>query len=481
MYLTMLRGQLAELIEKRDAALTWLDGLAAKLTEEKRSADEAEDAEITARAAEATKLKDDIAKKEAEIAELVAVEEQRKNTQPPAAPAFTGRAGGGQSPYDYDVRSAPRTAEARTEQRDRAFRAVEVDEYLSDENRSRLDAMLRDRKVNSNGSLARHILVTGDPEYRELFLRGITGQQTIVTERGAHLLRQAEEYRAAINVATDANGGYLMPFTLDPTVILTSSGVVNPVRMLADVATVATDNWQGITSAGITASYDAEAAEVSDDTPTFGQPAIAIHQAQAYAQASLQAVDDLDGLGDELSTLFADARDTLELSKFTLGSGTAEPFGFVTDATKVTSTTTDTYAVADVYKLQNAVSPRFQQNATWQASLAVINLTRAFGTALGHAFLTDLGGGQPPQILGQSLYQNSGMDSSVTALADNYILAYGDMKNYKIRDRIGMTVQFIPFVMGASFRPTGQVGWYVRWRNGAKLVNANAVQVMNVT
>lgn len=481
MYLTMLRGQLKDLIEKRDAALAWLDELAVKLTDEKRSSSEDEDAEITARSAEINTLKSDIEAKAAEIAELEAVEAQRSAIKPPAAPAFTGRAGGADSPYDYDVRSAPRTREAAAEQRDRAFRALEVDDYLSDENRSHIDGMLRDRKINRNGALARHILVTGDPEYRELFLRQITGQQVHLTERGAHLLRQSEEYRAAINVGTDANGGFLMPFTLDPSVILTSNGVVNPVRQLADVATVATDNWQGITSAGITASYDAEATQVSDDTPTFAQPAIAIHQAQAYAQASLQATDDLDGIGEELAIMFADARDTLELTVFTLGTGTNQPFGWVTDATKVTSTTTDTYAVADVYKLQNAVAPRYQQNATWQASLPVINLTRAFGTALGHAFLTDLGGGQPPQILGQSLYQNSGMDSTVTALAENYILGYGDMKQYKIKDRIGMTVQFIPFVMGANQRPTGEVGWYVRWRNGAKLINANAVQALNVT
>ena len=137
--------------------------------------------------------------------------------------------------------------------------------------------------------------------------------------------------------------------------------------------------------------------------------------------------------------------------------------------------------MADVYKLQNAVAPRHQQNATWQASLAVINLTRQFGTAVAHTFLTDLGGGQPPQILGQSLYQNSGMDNSVTALADNKILAYGDMRKYKIRDRLGMTVQFIPVVMGSNQRPTGKVGWYVRWRNGARLVDTAAVQVLNVT
>jgi len=484
-YLDRARARLAELTARRDAKLSELDDFSATLTTESRDATPDESDLVALALDELRSLKAPIAEAEAEIADLEAIDAARKNTPPaPAgAPGHIGRAGGGDDPYDFDLRSAPRTAETRREVEDRAMRAIERDPYLSDANRDHVDAMLRDRKVNRGGALARHIIATGDPEYRAAFLQLITRQHPVLTDRQAHLLQQAEEQRAAINVGTDANGGYLMPFTLDPTVILTSSGTVNPVRMLADVSTVATDNWQGITSAGITASYDAEATQVSDDTPTFGQPAIKIHQAQAYAQASLPALDDLDGLGEDLSTMFADAKDTLELTKFTVGAGDGsnEPYGWVTDATAVASATTDVYAVADVYAVQNALNPRWQQNATWQASLPVINLTRQFGTALGHAFLTYLGGGQPPELLGQDLYQNSAMDSVINASQDNKILGYGDFRQYRIRDRIGMTVQFIPVVMGANQRPTGEVGWYCRWRNGARLSVATAVQVLNVT
>jgi hypothetical protein len=36
---------------------------------------------------------------------------------------------------------------------------------------------------------------------------------------------------------------------------------------VASVITIATREWKGVSSAGVTASYDAEAAEVSDDSP----------------------------------------------------------------------------------------------------------------------------------------------------------------------------------------------------------------------
>ena len=86
--------------------------------------------------------------------------------------------------------------------------------------------------------------------------------QPILTAEQADAVKEIR----GLQITTDASGGYLMPFTLDPTIILTNNGVVNPIRQLATVNSVATDNWQGITSAGVTASYDAEESEVSDDT-----------------------------------------------------------------------------------------------------------------------------------------------------------------------------------------------------------------------
>jgi HK97 family phage major capsid protein len=484
MFEDALRREIAELEEKRTAALSRLDEIATVT----RSADAdtdtvALDAEVEALASGLDQIAAEIDARAARLQTISNVAEQRARlaAQVPAAPAFVGRAGGGDRPWDVDLRSVPRNRDGRRELADRALRAIEVDDFLDTRNRERVESMLRDRKVNVGGALSRHVLATGSPEYRDAFVQLVTQSTPMLSADEVDALRRTEEFRATIVAGTDANGGYLMPYTLDPTVILTSSGVVNPIRALANVQTTATDNWNGVTSAGITASYDAEGAEVSDDSPTFGAAPVEIHQAQAFAEYSVVAGDDLDSLAEELTRMFVDAKDALELGVFTTGTGSDQPFGFVTGATKVASATTDTYAIGDVYALQNSVAPRWQQGASWMASLAVINLTRQFGTANNHAFLTDLGGGQPSQILGQSLYQNSGMDGTINASADNFILAYGDFSQYRIRDRIGMTVEFVPTIFGANRRPTGKRGWYVRWRNGARLSVADAVKVLNVT
>ena len=71
-----------------------------------------------------------------------------------------------------------------------------------------------------------------------------------------------------------SQGGFALPIEIDPTIMLSSSGAINPIRQLARQFTVSGTEWRGVSSAGVTASYDAEAAEVSDDTPVLAQPVI---------------------------------------------------------------------------------------------------------------------------------------------------------------------------------------------------------------
>ena len=472
-YIDLLRKQREDLIAQRDAKLAEVEAFASTLVDEARAATGDEDSHVRGLVDSAAQLDGQAADLDDQIAKLVATAE--RTAQRPQAPAHVGRAGGGESPYDIDLRSAPRTPEVRRDTEARALRALEREDDLTDAQKTHIDGMLRDKRINRGGALSRHVLATGRPAYREAFNELAFRTNPIL--RPEHL--DALEHVRGLQITTDASGGYLMPFTLDPTVILTNNGTINPIREIATVITVATDNWQGVTSAGVTASYDAEESEVSDDTPTLAQPTIAIHQGQAFVPFSVQAEDDLDALAQDVAEMFADAKNRLEMNAFTLGTGTGQPFGFVTEATTVASTSADTYAIADVSKLQNAVAARHRSRAAWMANLAVIDLTRAFGTALGYAFLTDLTGGAPSQLKGQPFYENSEMDGVIDAAATNKILAYGDFKKYRIHDRIGMTVELVPFLFGATRRPTGQRGWYCRFRHGARLVDVNAIKVLD--
>jgi HK97 family phage major capsid protein len=74
------------------------------------------------------------------------------------------------------------------------------------------------------------------------------------------------------------------------------------------------------------------------------------------------------------------------------------------------------------------------------------------------------------------------MDGVINAAAENYIMVYGDIgQAYRINDRIGMSIELVPHLFGVNRRPTGERGWFARWRVGAGIVNGAAARVLNIT
>lgn len=356
----------------------------------------------------------------------------------------------------------------------RALTAIEqAGEHMSDTQRERATQLVQARGNKHSLGIARHMLLTGSPAYHEEFEEYARSQGTVV----------GEQMRAALSL-TAANGGYMVPFTLDPTIILTNDGTANPFRQTATIKTIVTDDWNGVSSAGVTAEWTAEAAEAADASPTFAQPSITPARADAYVEGSYEVLAD-SGFASELGMLLADAKDRLEGTAFATGNGTNKPFGVVTtlvaDSKTVTSTTTDTFAVADVYKVQENVPPRHRAKAVWFANAAIINKIRQFDTAGGASFWANLGAGSPEQLLGRPIYESSDFDGVINAAAENYVLANIDMSTYYIVDRVGMSVLYEPMVKGASRRPTGQAGWFAMWRVGGKFVNSNGGRILNVT
>ena len=101
----------------------------------------------------------------------------------------------------------------------------------------------------------------------------VTGHNRFTPDEIAAVQKVAAvEAERAMSIGSNAAGGFAVPFTLDPSVQLTSSGQTNPLRQLARVVPITTGSWKGISSLGVTASWDPEGTEVSDDSPTFAQP-----------------------------------------------------------------------------------------------------------------------------------------------------------------------------------------------------------------
>ncbi len=366
--------------------------------------------------------------------------------------------------------SDPRGQAVAMELRSRAHDAIEqAPDYVPDEAREQV-AKLVDR--DEDGHIAAHCLRYGSPEYASAFFNYM----------------RTGEHRAALST-TAANGGFLIPFYLDPTIILTNAGSKNPFRQISRIETITTNVWHGVSSAGVTAEWTAEANEFADASPTFAQPTVTPIKADAYIQASFEVTQD-SNVAAQIGMLMADAKDRLEAAAFATGTGSTQPEGIVTrlqvtTASRVAANTNAAFGAVDVYNLVNSLPARYQDNCSWVAHWSVYNLVRQFASGAGpsSAFWVDLGPGIPSQLLGRPTYTSSSMASAPlsTATASNDdILVLGDFSQFLIVDRVGMEIVYNPLVLGSNRRPSGEVGWAAFWRVGSDVTNADAFRLLRV-
>lgn len=335
---------------------------------------------------------------------------------------------------------------------------------------------------DARGRIAELALVTSSPEYLRAFGK-------LLRSHGSTATLEADEQAAFARAMslTDSAGGFLVPFQLDPSVIITSDGSYNEIRQAARQVIATSDTWNGVSAGATSWSFDAEAAEVSDDSSTFAQPSIPIHTARGFVPISLEAAQDEINVANEVARLLAQGKDDLEAVKFAVGTGSGEPTGIVTalvasSPSSIVSAGTDgTFALADVYSTYNGVAARYRQRGSWLANNLTYDLIRQMGSNEANMWPQTLVPGQPQTLLGRPKYEAEAMDSVIDGAAHNYMLIFGDLSNYVVADRIGMTIEYIPQLFSTSNgRPTGQRGWFAHYRVGADSVNDNGMALLDI-
>ncbi len=391
------------------------------------------------------------------------------------------------NPWDLsEVRTFGRDGgEVAGELRARALSAIEKMQGASDDIRQAATHII-ERFDSKDSRLARQCLVTSSPEYLRAWSKMAVSKGHTLTPAEQRAMNEVEQFRAMS--LTDSAGGYLVPFQLDPTVIVTSNGVRSDIRQAARVVVATGDTWNGVSAANVSWSFDAEGSEVSDDAPSFAQPSIPNYMARGFVPISIEALDDEQNAAQEVGRLLAGGKEDLEGTKLILGSGSGEPTGLITALVAssptviATSATTDTFALADVYALQGALPARYRANASWLANNLIYNKVRQFDTAGGNGLWAQLGDGRPSVLLGREALEAEAMDGVINTSAENYSLVFGDFSNFVITDRIGMSVEFIPHLFHTSNnRPSGQRGWFARYRIGSDSVNDGGVKLLNIT
>lgn len=397
------------------------------------------------------------------------------------------------SAYDSSDPTVTRARQVVADCRDASDAAKEAaTRLLESEDRDDLD------------EIAEHVLRSTNPSYVSAFrkyLRNPEGFRSDLTAEEAHQFDKVRswwkrqdrgvatwgESRAAMSL-TAANGGVLVPQFLDPTIVLTNAGSLSDVRRVATVVPITTDQFDGVTSAGVTAEWLAEGSEAADATPTFEAPTVTAHKCAAWLFGSYEVI--ADAAFDEVANLVGDAFDRLEASAFINGTGSGQPYGLVTrlsgSGPVVAGTSGDAGAadltLDDVYALDNALGARWRANAKFLGAKPTYNSIRQLAAQLSSQTMwADVGNGLPPELIGYAAHRAEDMDTTVVSGSNDYVLILGDFKaGYRIADRIGTTLVHVPMVMGDNKRPTFQSGWAAFKRVGADITTSNAFKVLKL-
>jgi HK97 family phage major capsid protein/HK97 family phage prohead protease len=383
----------------------------------------------------------------------------------------------------YDLREIRRSASSEEDlrrlYRERAYEAVERAKFPGQKNKERAQSRaleLLDTVDDESAALARRMLATGSPLYDRAFGKAVLARSTSGLT--------AEEARA-LSVGSDSDGGFAVPFQLDPTIILTSDGSSNPLRQISRVETIVGKEWQGVTSAGITVTRTPEVQEATDDAPDLDQPVVRPSAVHAFVPFSMDVEQDWTRLRAEMTRLLNNAKDDEEAESFVNGDGSLisggghQPDGIAAGLAAASEVPGGaSFTSQDLYDLEagdNGLGERFLARAVWLANRSIYNLVRQFDTAGGADLWVRLGAGQPAELIGYSAFRASAMPSSPTG---RYLIL-GDFNEFLVVDRVGMSVELVPHLFGAARRfPTGQRGIYARWRNTTKILVDNAFRVL---
>ena len=373
-----------------------------------------------------------------------------------------------------------------SEARDKALRTLDSREggsHLRDDEKVQVE-----RLVRSSTDIARRVIVTENEHYRDAWHKLVTNPHAAytLTEEERDAVRAWEEYRAMAEGA-GATGGFGIPVFIDPSIILTAQGSGNPFLQLAKQVDVNTNAWKGVSSAGVSWSFDAEASAVSDDSPTLGQPTVNVFTARGFIPYSIEVGEDYPGFASEMAGLLSSGYDELLVDKFTRGSGSGEPQGIVTALDADTSAevllgTAGTLAAADIYNVWAKLPQRFRRNASWLGAIEINNKIRQLGTANNfHATTVQLSAGSAEVLMNKQWYETPYMTDLTTTTHTN-VAVVGDFSNYVIARRGGMSVELVPQLFDiTNNRPTGQRGWFAYARIGGGSANNQGFRLLNQT
>ncbi|MFI6274303.1 phage major capsid protein [Streptomyces sp. NPDC050988] len=390
-----------------------------------------------------------------------------------------------QDPFGED----PRTLSGRAVY-DRSMAVVDSSEggrHLEPAQKERVQKLLRTQTGDTDGELVGQLLLaTENPHYRSAFQKIAASTAPVFSPEESRAIERVGLIKRAMSVGSPGGGGFAVPVLIDPTIILTQQGSENDILRLARVETITNDTWKGLSTAGVSWQFSAEAAATTDNSPTMTQPEVPTHRADGFIPFSIEIGMDWPGFAEQMSMLLASGYDELLAEKLTTGSGNGQPTGLVTALDAVTNpanieiASTSVLQASDIYGLWDALPQKYRRRMTtaWLSSTNIQNTIRQLGTTDPN-FTINLTEEAIPRMFGREYPMNDYMSDFVAGTSTAPLLVVGDFKNYLVAQRAGMQVEFLPMLFDVTNnRPTGQRGWFAWARIGADVINDHGFRLL---
>ncbi len=339
---------------------------------------------------------------------------------------------------------------------------------------------------------AEMVSILGSDEYVEAFMTALMGSSrgmTLISDRQRDLLARGR----AMSLGIGSQGGFAVPFQLDPALILTSAGTVDPMRQIARVEQGQAKEFDLVTTAGVTSAYVAEGTEAGTGDPLLVQPVIKPYRQQSFVPFSIELDTSWTAAVAQLTNLLTDAADLLDAQVHISGSGTAPlPQGVVIGmqgaANNILTAVAGTVTLNDIYALQRAVPPRFRPKSTFIMNLALIQACQQFQPVVGQSAIRGTaqsveveGGGGQLTLVSDPLYEASYMSSGISTTGQVIAVAGSFREAYCVYDLLPTRVELIPHLFGPVRNfPTGTRGLYMYRFSGALVHNPAALACLTV-
>jgi len=285
----------------------------------------------------------------------------------------------------------------------------------------------------------------------------------------------------AQSVGTDSEGGYTSSDSLNTQVIETMLDY-SGIRQVATILNTSRgEKIEFITNddTSNTGALLAENAQDSEQDLVFGTKQLdAYKYTSRIIRVPIELLQDSEiNMNAYIGKKFGQRLGRIENTHMTTGTGSSQPNGVMTAATVgVTAASASAYTFDELYDLQHSIDPAYRKkDSKWMMDDATLKAIRKLKDS-NNLYLWNPGdprAGIAGTIAGHEYVINN---DCATAAANALTIAYGDFKEYVIRDTMGITMRRLV----ERYADYHQVGFVAIKRMDGELMDTAAVKTMKM-